>query len=138
MKIINPFFGCLLLAVLVSSCGGSSILGEKETEGNFEVFYKDGVTREEAQNLVSLLYYSKQSDNTEESTKSFQATRRGDTVIFRTILPDTSKAASVKEEVILDMAVVISDSIFNSAPVNVELTDNRFKTVRTITYKKIE
>jgi len=36
------------------------------------------------------------------------------------------------------MAGVLSDSIFSKAPVNIELTDKRFKTLRVIPYKKIE
>jgi len=136
MKIIKPIIGLLLVAVLVSAC--SSNFGKKETEGNIEVYYKDGVTQEEAKSLANLLYNSDRAVNNEDRKKSVQAIRHGDTVVFRMVLADPKQASSVKEEVMLNMAAVISDSIFKSAPVNVELTDNRFKTVRTITYKDVE
>ncbi|HEX2628042.1 MAG TPA: hypothetical protein VHM26_03495 [Chitinophagaceae bacterium] len=136
MKIIKPIIGILLVAILVSSC--SSNFGKKETEGNIEVYYKDGVTKEEAKSLANLLYSSDRAVQNEERKKSVQAIRRGDTVIFRMVMADPKQAAGVKEEVMWNMAAVISDSIFKNAPVNVELTDNRFKTVRTIVYKNIE
>jgi hypothetical protein len=136
MKMIKPLIAFLLLTITVSSCSNS--FGKKETEGNIEVFYKDGVTQEEAKNLAGLLYSSDRAVNNEDRKKSVQAIRRGDTVVFRMVLADASQASAVKEDVMWNMAAVISDSIFKSAPVNVELTDNRFKTLRTITYKKVE
>lgn len=132
MKVLSTIIFCLLLAML-SSCSNH---GAKVSKENIEVYYKDGVTESEAQKLADYLYpiYGEG----DKDTKSIQAVRNGDTVIVRMVLADKSTAPSVDEHVMLNNANRMSASIFNNAPVNIELTDTRFKVVRIIAFKKIE
>jgi hypothetical protein len=125
----------LLLAAILTSCG--SDFGKKVTKENIEVYYKDGITAGEAEQLADMLYRGDKQVNKDTRQKSIQTIKRGDTVVFRMVLADESKAGSVEEATMLAMANTISDSIFKSAPVNVELTDKRFKTLRSFTYQKI-
>lgn len=135
ISLIRGISMSLLFAALLTSCG--SDFGKKITKENIEVFYKDGVTASEAEQLADMLYRGDKQVNKDTRQKSIQAVKRGDTVVFRMVLADESRAGSVDEATMLSMANTISDSVFKSAPVNVELTDNRFKTLRTFSYKKI-
>jgi hypothetical protein len=124
-----------LFAMLLVSCTN---YGKKVKKGHIEVYYKDGTTKEEAEKTADLLYRSdvEMNNNTTE-TKSVQIVKQKDTVCFRMVV-QKDKLELVSNEVFQSMGNVISDSIFNGKPVNIDLTDNKFKTIKTIHFKKID
>lgn len=48
------------------------------------------------------------------------------------------KLKGMDDDVFVSMANVLSDSIFSGKPVNVDLTNNRFSSIRTIRYRKVD
>ena len=125
-----------LIALLFIAC---SNYGDKEKSGSIEVFYKEGISKEQAKKTADLIYESLKSANQDINTKkSFQYTKgKGDTINLSMVI-DEGKIAQVNDEAMNEFSVVISDSIFAAKPVNLVLTDNRFKPIRTIVFKKPE
>lgn len=134
-KIITPFiFLPLLLVISLAACTNYE---KKATKGHVEIYYKDGISPEQAQKTADFLYSIDVAvNNNTTAKKSIQLTKEGDTVNFRMVI-DEKKLASVNDENFYALGSVVSDSLFDSKPVNVQLTDNTFKTIRTIRYKKM-
>ncbi|MGB3005566.1 MAG: hypothetical protein WBC06_03590 [Chitinophagaceae bacterium] len=124
-----------LFAMLFVSCTN---YGKKVKSGHVDVYYKEGISKEDAEKTADLLYRSDVAvNNNTTDTKSIQIIKRDDTVCFRMVV-QKEKLEMVSEEIFQSMGNVLSDSIFNGKPVNIDLTDNKFKTIKTIHYKKIE
>jgi hypothetical protein len=51
---------------------------------------------------------------------------------------DKAKMAAVSDDTWYMMGSYISGTVFKDRPVNVELTDNRFKTINTYHFKKMD
>jgi hypothetical protein len=109
--------------------------GKKVSQDYLEVYYKDGATKEEAQKTVDLLYPLWKSEDGKTEKKSIQLTKSGDTINFRMVV-DEKKLAQAGDETFHSMSDLFSDSLFSGAPVNIVFTDNSFKTIRTLVYKK--
>lgn len=123
----------LLLAAGFSSCTN---YGKKVKTGNVEVFYKDGVTEEQAKKISALFDEAVQKTNPGSiSRKSFQVTKPSDSVLLRMVI-DKSKLDMVEDETMYAISQIVSDSVFNGGPVNLMLTDDHFKTLRTLAFKK--
>lgn len=128
----------IALAAILSFTACSNNFGEKVKNGHVEVYYKEGITKEEAEKTAALLYDSdKAVNNNTTDTKSIQLTKTGDTINFRMVVIK-EKLKGMKDEVFLTMGNVFADSVFKGVPVNVDLTDDKFTTVRTIHYKKYD
>jgi hypothetical protein len=134
-KIINPFIVLpLLLVIGLAACTN---YGKKATKGHVEIYYKDGISQEQAQKAADFLYGIDVSVNNNTTVKkSIQLIKEGDTVNFRMVI-DKKKLSGVNDENFYALGNVISDSLFGGKPVNVDLTDNTFKTIRTMHYKKM-
>lgn len=124
-----------LLAFLFSSC---SDYGKKATKGPVEVYYKEGVTEAEAQKTADLFFYidSSQNNNT-KNAKSIQLTKSADTICFR-MVASKEKLATVNDFAFEVIGNMFADSVFGGKPVNVELTDNTFKTFKKVPFKKMD
>ncbi len=131
-KNLLPVIALCFVMLAISACTN---YGKKVKKDYLEVYYKDGVTKEEAQKTVDLLLVPwNEGPNT--GKKSVQLIRAGDTVVFRMVV-DEKKLADVNDQTLYQMANVFSDSLFNNKPVNLELTNNKFKTIRTLHYKDV-
>jgi len=127
------FLFASLTAVILTACTN---YGKKVSQDYLEVYYKDGITKEQAQKTLDFLYPVWKSKTGKTDTKSVQLTKAGgDTVNFRFVV-DKDKLKDMDDETFYIMGTVFSDSIFNGAPVNVVLADNSFKTIRTLAFKK--
>jgi hypothetical protein len=155
---MNKFFLLAAAAVLLASCGHN--YGDKVTNGHIETYYKDGITKEQAERTARFLYeIDMESGNDTTVEKSTQLTKTGDTVSFRMVVQDAKykdmfelSAADTSaggkqllaqkigdaEYLFQVIGNIISDSVFSGRPVNVDLTDNRLKTIRTIHYIKTD
>lgn len=132
MKITSTPIFILLVAVLaLSSC---SNYGDKVSKDSVEVYYKENISKQQAQQTLDLLHPSWNESGTQ---KSVQLTKSGDTVSFRMVINE-QKAKDVKDESYLLLANGISSSVFNGSPVNVDLTNDKFETLRTLHYKKMD
>lgn len=118
--------------ILLSACTN---YGKKANSGNIDVYYKEGATKEEAQKTADLFLMALQSANPDDkSTKSFQLTKPGDTVLLKMVVGDKKRMEAMGDVPFYAMAGLISDSVYNGKPVNISLTDNKFKPFKTLTY----
>jgi hypothetical protein len=129
---MKPLLLSLVLAVALTSCTN---YGKKAKSGGIEVYYKDGINEEQAQRTADVFNEAIQSSNPgSKDRKSFQLTKATDTVLLKMVV-DTDKAAKLPDESFFAIQSLVSDSVFNGGPVNLMLTDDSFKGVRTLAFK---
>ncbi len=121
----------IITTITITSC---SNYGDKVSKDFVEIYYKDNISKEQAEKTLEILYPSWNQSGTK---KSVQLVKKADTVYFRMVI-DEEKAKGIADETYLLLGTGLSMSVFNNAPVNVELTDNRFNTLRTLHFEKIE
>ncbi len=123
-----------LLLLVIASLFSCTNYGDKLSKDNVEVYYKDGIKKEEAQKTLDLLY---PSWNESGNQKSVQLARKTDTVFFRMVI-DEEKAKAIGDEIYLQLANEISEAAFKGVPVNVDLTNNTFESIRILSFKKMD
>lgn len=128
---MNRIILILIASFILASCTN---YGTKVKNDNIEVYYKEGITAKEAEKTAAVI---NELDGKGDVKKSFQLFRAGDTVTLRMVV-DEQKAKGMGDENFTPIAYIISDSIFSGKPVNMQLTDNKFKPIRSIAYKKPE
>ncbi len=127
------------LLVLATACWLSSCsnYGEKVNKEYLEVYYQPSVNKAIAEKTLDFLYpiWRLQGDATEK--KSVQLDMAGDTLLFR-MVAQLDKVKDMGEDVFIGLGKILSDSIFDQKPVNVVLTDNKFKAVKTIRHQAMD
>lgn len=126
----------IALAALLSLAACTNY-GKKVTSGHIEVYYKDGISKGDAEKTAKLMYDSDIAAGNKTDKKSIQLTKTGDTINFRMVAV-LEKLKGLDDEVFLSMGNVLSDKVFDGKPVNVDLTNNKFSSIRVIHYKKID
>lgn len=133
MKLKSLFIAMLALLSLASCTN----YGKKVKSGNVEVYYKDGAEKADAQKLADLFYEAvKAADPSNKDKKSFQLSKPGDTILLKMVVDKKKYAKLDDNESLYAVLYMVSDSIYNGKPVNLLLTDNRFKTFETLAYKE--
>ena len=128
-------FQFLGFCILIASCNN---FGQKVTNGNIEVYYKDGIQKADAAKTAGALFnLEKSTGNDTTNIKSFQLSKDGDTVLAK-MVSDKAKSQSVDEKSFQAIGNIISDSVFQGKPVNFELTNDKFETYLHVTYKKLK
>ncbi len=124
----------LLLAICLAACTNH---GTKLKKDYLEVYYKEGISKELAQKTLDFLYPLWKEESGKTSRKSIQLAKAGgDTISFRAVIADKKKAAEMGDETMYEMANELSVKLFDGAPVNIVLTDNKFRPQRTLVFKK--
>jgi hypothetical protein len=132
---MKRFFFYLAAIITLAACTN---YGKKVKVGNIEMYYRQGVTEDEANKAASVLdKIDKEENNNTDTRRSFQLLRDGDTITLRMVV-DEKRAKDMPDENFLGVADVVSEKVFSGRPVNMDLTDKTFKTVRHISYKKKE
>lgn len=126
----------ILLLFISAGFAACSNYGKKVSGDYLTVYYKEGINKEQAQKALDyfLPLWKDSSDKTKD--KSIQLTKNGDTINFR-MVSIMEVIDKMDENIFYTTGNEISKDLFSGAPVNVVLTDERFKTVRTFTFKKI-
>ncbi len=126
----------LLVAIPFISCKN---YGTKVKKGNIEVFYKEGITADEAGNTADMIRQLDASGGSNDTTvrRSFQLLRSGDTVTLRMVVNE-NKYQSIGDESFRAIANMVSEKVFTGKPVNMELTNTTFKTLKHLAYKKAD
>ncbi|MEO5944036.1 MAG: hypothetical protein ABIP30_06660 [Ferruginibacter sp.] len=132
MKKVKLFL-FLSIIISISSCDD---YGKKVKSGHIETFYKDGITEAQAQRTATLLYNMDINAGNEATEKSFQLGKKNDTVYLKMVVASPN-STDVNDFNFMAVGDYISDSAFNGAPVNMDLSDKYFKTLRIIPYKKL-
>lgn len=128
----------LLFILLILSFVHCSNYGDKVTIKHIDIFYKNGIEEVQARKTADLLYYIDTTYNQNiTETKSFQLLKQDDTVTFRMVVLQ-EKLSGVDDESFLAISNLISENVFDQQPVNIELTDNKFNTLRKLPFTKID
>lgn len=128
----------LLFILLILSFVHCSNYGDKVTIEHIDIFYKSGIEEVQARKTADLLYYIDTTYNQNiTETKSFQLLKQDDTVTFRMVVLQ-EKLSGVDDESFLAISNLISENVFDQQPVNIELTDNKFNTLRKLPFTKID
>lgn len=131
----------IIIGVLAAIClAACTNYGKKVSKDNVEVYYKDGITKEQAEKTLDfLLQVKKESDSkTKDEKKSFQLSKgNGDTINFR-MVADKDKVVSIGDEAFANMANLVSSNALNNAPVNILFTNNKFKEYRALAFKSVQ
>lgn len=130
---MKKFLPLLLLGFAIVSCND---YGKKVKHGHVETYYKNGITESEAQKAADLMYNVDVMAGNQLNDKSFQLTRENNTVHFRMVV-NKDKMSSVNDFNFLAIGNYVSDSVFNGAPVDMDLTNNKFELIRSLPYKKL-
>ena len=128
---IGLVYTFLAASIVLGSCNNN--YGDKVSKDFVEVYYQENISKEKAQQTLDLLH---PSWNEAGVQKSVQLTKTADTVHFRMVI-NKQKAKDVRDEAYFLLANGISASIFDGAPVNVDLTTDKFETIRTLHFKKM-
>jgi hypothetical protein len=125
----------LLAVVMLAGC---SNFGKKVKSGNIVVYYKTGIDESQAKKAADLFNLAVQQTNPNATgEKAFQLSKPSDTVLLKMSV-DKSKMDKIGEGSYYAIITLVSDSVFNGAPVNLSLTDNRFNPIRSFAFKKQE
>ena len=130
---MKQFIFLLFLTVGLAACNN---YGKKVSKDYLEVYYKKGISREQAQKVLDYLLPLWKNEGEKASEKSIQLSKTGDTINFK-MVSFKEVMEKMDDETFYTIGNEISANLFNNAPVNVILTDNKFKTVRTYSFKKI-
>ena len=129
-KILIP----VLVLIGFTSC---TDYGKEAVKGHIETYYKEGITEDQAKRAAEVMYNIDEVAHNAKVKKSFQLCKKNDTVCFRMVV-DEEKAKAITDNDFIEMANIISDSVFNGAPVNMDITNNKFETIKSLTYRKID
>lgn len=129
---MNKLFLSLLVSMLFFACSKN---GDKVTKGYMEVYYKEGISKEQAEKTLDYFFPRWKNKDGETPKKSVQLSKSSDTVNFK-MVSNMEIMDKMEDELFYTTGNELSANLFNGAPVNVILTDKYFKTVRTYTFKK--
>lgn len=126
MKNIILILWVLIFAVFISACDNYGELVEKNKG---EVYYKDPITKQQAESLANYLYEIGYFDGNE---KSVQLLKDGDNFTVNFVVKQG--AADKKENVDLfkSFSPLLSYGVFDGALVNIAMCDDHFKTLKFI------
>jgi hypothetical protein len=122
---------CLIAGIILFiSCNS---YGDKEVFNGTEVYYKTGVNKDEAVKLGNYLVSSEFADG---NSKSVQLVKNEETgaYVFRMVTNKEARENDSYDFIFKLMAIQISDSVFNKQPVDFDVCDDRFKTVKTFKF----
>jgi len=117
----------LTLPLLLLSC---TDYGEMVTYNGTDVYYKDGATQTDADKLGAYLEESEFADGNEKSVQIVK--NESGTWVFRMVVQE---GAEEGDDTMFKLAALgISMGAFDGEPVDVDLCDNLFTTLKTIPY----
>ena len=109
----------------------------KAVYGHVETFYKDGITEDEAKKTAEVMFNIDEAAHNEKVQKSFQLCKKNDSVCLCMVV-DEERAKGIPDISFIAIANMVSDSVFNGAPVNMSLTNDKFESLKYLPYKKVD
>lgn len=129
---MKPLILFLLAAITLTSCTN---YGKKVKNSNIEVYYNDGITEEQAQKTADYIYKLDTDPETKDNKKSFQLNKDGDTINCKMVVNE-EKFKDIPVSSFEAIGGLISDNVFDGKPVNMVLSNNKFKPLQTVYFKK--
>lgn len=131
---MKSFILSLVAAIVLAACTNH---GEKVSKDYLDVYYKNGVTKEQAQKALDYFFPKWKDEGEKTKPKSIQLTKNSDTINFR-MVANMEVMNKMDEQVFYVSGNELSAELFNGSPVNVVLTNDKFETIRSYSYKKME
>jgi len=115
-----------IISVMLAGCNR---YGEKLEFKQGQLFYTKNVNKKDAQKLSEFLVKSGFYDGT---AKTVQLDKNADTFYFRMVVKEEKQQEKETVDLLQLFAFYLSDEVFNGAPVNVHICNDKLKTVKTI------
>lgn len=127
-------FVLIISVITFISCTG---YGKKLQYEATEVYYTDKVDKKDAEKLGEYLV---STDFANSNKKSVQLTKDEKTknYVFRMVASEEAMNNKTYEIIFKAFAKKISDSVFNSKPVDFHICDNTFKTIKSFPFDENE
>jgi hypothetical protein len=125
MKKVIYLLSVLLLIFIVSGCNS---LGKEKTFDGVELYHGPNISDTLANSLGDYLVSQKFADGND---KTVQITKAGDTYHFRMVVKKDAEKDSSLNKTFKFFASGLSSSVFNGAPVIIELCDDQMSTLKT-------
>lgn len=132
MRSLTGLFIVTITMLVFSSC--SNYGKEYKLDDRHNVFYKDGVDEETAKRLAN--YLKAESYFQDGITASVQALKNKDTFVVNFVV-DKSKINDDREKAFKTFGGHISKNVFNSAPVTINLTDDKLNPIFKLGYTPV-
>ncbi|MGZ5244405.1 MAG: hypothetical protein ACXWW0_10925, partial [Bacteroidia bacterium] len=116
---------------LIVSC---SDYGKKLQFNNGELYYTSKINEQEALELGNFL--AKDNLYFDGRPKSVQLDKKDDTYIFRAVVLKDAEKDTSNISPFIDLGIILSKEVFDNAPVDMEMCDEKFNTLRSIPFKK--
>jgi len=134
MKTIIKNVLILASIALLVSCSG---YGKKEKFNGTEVYYKGDITKEEATKLGDYLISSEFADGRSKSVQLVKNEENGN-YVFRMVTNEKAQKEKTYDILFKALAMQISDSVFEGKPVDFDVCNNTFESVKYIPFKTSE
>jgi hypothetical protein len=125
----------LLLPVLMLAIGCSGYGEKVEYEGT-EIYFKDGATKEDADKMGAHLVKTSYADGNRKSVMLVRNPSNNNMVVR--LVVDTNKLNAFTEMAFMFLGAAYSKDVFDNQPVDLELCDNTFKTVKTFSHEELK
>lgn len=129
---MKKYLSLFLFASILLAC---STNGDKVSKDFMEVYYKEGISKEQAEKTLEYFYPRWKNKDGETPRKSVQLSKNGDSISFK-MVSNMEVMDKMEDDIFYTTGNELSENLFNGAPVNVVLADKYFKTIRTYTFKK--
>jgi hypothetical protein len=130
---MRKIIGVIIAATLLVACNN---FGKKVSKDYLEVYYKGGITKEQAQRTLDYIYPLWKEDSGKTPEKSIQLSKGAGDTINMGVVTDKDKLKEIGDDTFIAMANLFSDSIYNGAPVNIIFSNETFKGFRTLAFQK--
>jgi len=118
-------------ATLMASCSG---YGDKEVFNATEVYYKGDISKDEVNKLGNFLVSSEFADGRTKSVQLVKNEENGN-YVFRMVANKKAQEEKTYEILFKALAMQISDSVFSGEPVDFDICNNTFESVKYIPFK---
>lgn len=130
----------ILPAMLLLTLVSCTNYGDKVKEDNIEVYYKGDISKDLAQKTARIINWIDENSPNPTAQKSFQLLKGDGKFTCKMVVANAKKEEVDKMPPTSFQAIanILCDSVFAGTPVDLDLTDNKFKTIRLIPYKKMD
>tara|TARA_R110001632_G_scaffold125748_1_gene239167 strand:- start:25958 stop:26362 length:405 start_codon:yes stop_codon:yes gene_type:complete len=125
----------ILLLFTISLFISCSSYGDKEDFNGTEVYYKNGTTKEEAKKLGDFLVRSEFADGNPKSVQIVKNEETGN-YVFRMVTNEKAQTNKTYEILFKALAMQVSDSVFKGKPVDFDVCNNVFESVKYLPFKE--
>lgn len=122
----------IIALFIIAAC---SNYGEKVNFNGTDVYYKDGISIEQVNNLGAHLIKNEFADGGEKSVQLVKDETTGNLTFRMVVSPGNEEG---NDMIFKLFAKQLSEEVFDGVPVDFQLCDNTFKTIKAFTYENLD